>query len=222
MLPRVSSINGSLLRSSQPTDTDWQGARQLLYCPLIFVCGPPLADNHPCRSPVSGQLQMDDNMTIAQHKVVSIHYKVVDVASGETIDSSEGGAPMTYLHGAQNIIPGLEAALEGKQVGDEFEVTIEAADAYGEYSEDRVQQVPREAFTGVEQIEPGMAFTAQTAQGPINLIVTGVEEDIITVDANHPLAGKSLAFSVSVATVRDASEEELSHGHVHGEGGHHH
>lgn len=161
-------------------------------------------------------------MTIAQHKVVSIHYKVVDVASGETIDSSEGGAPMTYLHGAQNIIPGLEAALEGKQVGDEFEVTIEAADAYGEYSEDRVQQVPREAFTGVEQIEPGMAFTAQTAQGPINLIVTGVEEDIITVDANHPLAGKSLAFSVSVATVRDASEEELSHGHVHGEGGHHH
>ncbi|WP_221794934.1 peptidylprolyl isomerase [Oceanobacter mangrovi] len=161
-------------------------------------------------------------MTIAQHKVVSIHYKVVDVASGETIDSSEGGEPMVYLHGAQNIIPGLEAALEGKQVGDEFEVTVAAADAYGDYSEDRVQKVPREAFTGVEEIEPGMAFTAQTAQGPINLIVTEVEEEMITVDANHPLAGKSLAFSVSVASIRDASEEELEHGHVHGAGGHHH
>lgn len=161
-------------------------------------------------------------MTISQHKVVSIHYKVVDVASGETIDSSEGGAPMTYLHGAQNIIPGLEAALEGKQVGDEFEVTVAAADAYGDYSEDRVQKVPREAFTGVESIEPGMTFTAQTGQGPISVIVTEVDETTVTVDANHPLAGKSLAFSVSVQSIRDASEEELSHGHVHGEGGHHH
>jgi FKBP-type peptidyl-prolyl cis-trans isomerase SlyD len=161
-------------------------------------------------------------MTIAHHKVVSIHYKVVDVATGETIDSSDGAAPMTYLHGAQNIIPGLEAALEGKQVGDELEVTVEAANAYGDYSEDRVQKVPREAFTGVDQIEPGMAFTAQTAQGPVNLIVTEVEEAEVTVDANHPLAGKNLAFSVTVESVRDASEEELEHGHVHGEGGHHH
>ncbi|WP_028292488.1 FKBP-type peptidyl-prolyl cis-trans isomerase [Oceanobacter kriegii] len=161
-------------------------------------------------------------MTIAQHKVVSIHYKVVDVASGETIDSSEGGAPMTYLHGAQNIIPGLEAALEGKQVGDELEVTVEPADAYGEYSEDRIQKVPMEAFTGVEQVEPGMAFTAQTPEGPVNLIVTEVEEELVTVDANHPLAGKALAFSVAVESVRDASEEEIQHGHVHGEGGHHH
>ena len=161
-------------------------------------------------------------MTIAQHKVVSIHYKVVDVASGETIDSSEGGAPMTYLHGAQNIIPGLEAALEGKQVGDELEVTVEPADAYGEYSEDRIQKVPMEAFTGVEQVEPGMAITAQTPEGPVNLIVTEVEEELVTVDANHPLAGKALAFSVAVESVRDASEEEIQHGHVHGEGGHHH
>ncbi|MDO6680988.1 MULTISPECIES: peptidylprolyl isomerase [unclassified Oceanobacter] len=161
-------------------------------------------------------------MTIAQHKVVSIHYKVVDVASGETIDSSEGAAPMTYLHGAQNIIPGLEAALDGKKVGDELEVTVEAANAYGEYSEDRVQKVPRDAFTGVDQIEPGMAFTAQTAQGPVNLIVTEVEEAEVTVDANHPLAGKDLAFSVTVESVRDASEEELEHGHVHGAEGHQH
>jgi len=161
-------------------------------------------------------------MTISQNKVVSIHYKVVDVASGETIDSSEGGAPMVYLHGAQNIIPGLEAALEGKQAGDELEVTVEPADAYGEYSEERIQKVPKEAFTGVDQVEPGMAFTAQTAEGPINLIVTEVEEELVTVDANHPLAGKALAFSVAVESVRDASEEELAHGHVHGEGGHQH
>ncbi len=161
-------------------------------------------------------------MTIAQHKIVTIHYKVVDVASGEVIDSSEGGQPMTYLHGAQNIIPGLEQALEGKQVGDEFEVTVAPADAYGEYSEDRVQQVPMAAFEGVEKVEPGMAFTAQTEHGPINLIVTEVDEAVVTVDANHPLAGKSLSFSVQVESVRDASEEELAHGHVHGEGGHHH
>ncbi len=161
-------------------------------------------------------------MTIAQHKIVTIHYKVVDVASGEVIDSSEGGQPMTYLHGAQNIIPGLEQALEGKQVGDEFEVTVAPADAYGEYSEDRVQQVPMEAFEGVEKVEPGMAFTAQTEHGPINLIVTEVDEAVVTVDANHPLAGKSLSFSVKVESIRDASEEELAHGHVHGEGGHHH
>ena len=161
-------------------------------------------------------------MTIAQQKVVTIHYKVVDVASGETIDSSEGGQPMTYLHGAQNIIPGLEAALEGKSAGDELEVTIAPEDAYGEYSEERVQKVPMEAFEGVEKVEPGMAFTAQTKHGPINLIVTEVDEAVVTVDANHPLAGKSLQFSVKVESVRDASEEELAHGHVHGEGGHHH
>ncbi|MBE0484280.1 MAG: peptidylprolyl isomerase [Bacterioplanes sp.] len=161
-------------------------------------------------------------MTIAQHKVATLHYTVVDVASGETIDSSEGGQPMTYLHGAQNIIPGLEQALEGKNVGDAFDVTIEPADAYGEYSEDRIQQVPVQAFEGVEQVEPGMAFTAQTEHGPVNLIVTEVNDDIVTVDANHPLAGKALAFSIKVEAVRDASEEELAHGHVHGEGGHQH
>ena len=114
-------------------------------------------------------------MTIEQKKVVTIHYKVTDVASNEVIDSSEGGQPMTYLHGAQNIIPGLEAALEGKQVGDELDVTIAPEDAYGEYSDERIQKVPHEAFQGVEKVEPGMAFTAQTEHGPINLIVTEVD-----------------------------------------------
>lgn len=161
-------------------------------------------------------------MTITQHKVVTIHYKVTDVESGEVIDSSEGGAPMVYMHGAQNIIPGLEAALDGKTVGDEIEVTVAPADAYGEYSDESIQQVPIEAFQGVEKVEPGMAFTAQTEHGPVNLIVTEVDETTVTVDANHPLAGKALKFEVTISEVRDASEEEVAHGHVHGEGGHQH
>jgi FKBP-type peptidyl-prolyl cis-trans isomerase SlyD len=157
-------------------------------------------------------------MTISQHKVVSIHYKVVDVANAEEIDSSEGGEPMTYLHGASNIIPGLEQALEGKGIGDEIEVTVEPAEAYGEYSEDRIQQVPMEAFEEMEKVEPGMMVTAQSDDGQINLMVTEVDETTVTVDANHPLAGKSLSFDVRVEAVRDASEEEISHGHVHGPG----
>ncbi len=161
-------------------------------------------------------------MTISQHKVVTIHYKVADAANEEVIDSSEGGEPMTYLHGAQNIIPGLEQALEGKVVGDELEVTVEAADAYGEYSEDRIQQVPMEAFAEMEKVEPGMMVTAQTEGGEVNLVVTEVDETTVTVDANHPLAGKSLKFEVKIEAIRDASEEELAHGHVHGPGGHDH
>ena len=161
-------------------------------------------------------------MTIAQHKVVTIHYKVSDSDSDEVIDSSENGEPMTYLHGARNIIPGLEKALEGKSEGDEVEVTIPPAEAYGERSEDRIQQVPREAFQGMDKVEPGMAVTAQTEQGQINLVVTEVEDETVTVDANHPLAGKSLKFNVTIQEVRDASEEEKQHGHAHGPGGHHH
>lgn len=161
-------------------------------------------------------------MTIAQHKVVTIHYKVTDSNNDEVIDSSENGEPMTYLHGARNIIPGLEQALEGKSVGDELEVTVEPADAYGERSDDRVQQVPIDAFQEMEKIEPGMAVTAQTDQGQINLVVIEVDETTVTVDANHPLAGKMLKFEVKIEAVRDASEEEMEHGHVHGPGGHDH
>ncbi len=161
-------------------------------------------------------------MTIGLHKVVSFHYEVCDSASDEVIDSSKGGEPMTYLHGARNIIPGLEQALEGKSVGDDVDVVIEPADAYGERSEDRVQQVPRQAFDDIEKIEAGMNVTASTDQGQITLLVTEVGEEFVTVDANHPLAGKSLKFSVSIEAVRDASEQEIEHGHVHGPHGHDH
>lgn len=161
-------------------------------------------------------------MTIDQHKVVTIHYKVVDADSGELIDSSENGQPMTYLHGAQNIVPGLEKALEGKSVGDEVAVTVKPADAYGERSEEGIQQVPIEVFEDMEKIEPGMIVMVETEDGPLNLVVTEVDETTVTVDANHPMAGKSLTFSVKIKEVRDASEEEVAHGHVHGPEGHHH
>jgi FKBP-type peptidyl-prolyl cis-trans isomerase SlyD len=158
---------------------------------------------------------------IADNKVVSLNYTVKD-DNDQIIDTSEGNDPLTYLHGSNNIIPGLEAALVGKNAGDAFEVTVQPADGYGEYNEEMVQVVPRDAFEGVESIEPGMVFTAQTEGGPVQLMVTGVEEDDITVDPNHPLSGKVLHFSGSIIDVRDATEEEKDHGHVHGEGGHHH
>ena len=153
-------------------------------------------------------------MTIADNKVVSIHYTVKDIDSGEVIDSSDGGEPMTYLHGAQNIIPGLEQALVGKSEGDQFDIEIAPADAYGVYSEERVQQVPKEVFEGVDEITEGMAFSADTDHSPVNLIVVGVDEDTVTVDANHPLAGKSLAFSVKVDAIRNAHVDEITQGHV--------
>ena len=161
-------------------------------------------------------------MTITQHKVVSIHYSVKRADNDETIDSSENGAPMTYLHGAQNIIPGLEQALEGRSIGEEFKVTVAPEQAYGERHEDRVQQVPREAFENIGEIQVGMQVSAQTESGPIELVVTNVADKEVTVDANHPLAGVTLDFNCNVVDIRDASEEEIAHGHVHGPGGHDH
>jgi FKBP-type peptidyl-prolyl cis-trans isomerase SlyD len=158
---------------------------------------------------------------IADQKVVSLNYTVKDT-EGQVVDSSEGAAPLVYLHGQGDVIPGLEAALLGKAPGEEFDVTVEPADAYGEYNEEMVQVVPRTVFEGVENIETGMVFTAQAQNGPVQLTVAKIDGDDITVDPNHPLSGKTLHFSGSVIEVREATEEELTHGHVHGEGGHQH
>lgn len=155
-------------------------------------------------------------MSITQQKVVTMDFKVSDT-NGQVLDSSEGAEPLVYLHGSNNIIPGLEAALEGKGVGDDVKVEVVAAEAYGEYHDQMVQQVPMAAFEGVEKVEPGMAFHAESPDGhPIQIIVTGVEGDMVTVDGNHPLAGKDLVFEVSIKEVRDATADELEHGHVHG------
>lgn len=147
--------------------------------------------------------------------VVSIHYTLTN-NDGDVIDSSKDGAPLSFLHGAGNIIPGLEAALLGKAVGDALQVTIQPEDAYGERQDDMVQVVPREMFQGVEEIQPGMQFQAQAPDGGVQMIVVAaVEDDEITVDANHPLAGVVLNFDVSVEAVREPTAEELDHGHVH-------
>ncbi len=151
---------------------------------------------------------------IEDNKVVSIHYSVTD-ENQQVIDSSEGKDPLTYLHGADNIIPGLEKALAGKQPGDSFSAVIPPAEAYGEYNDAMIQQVPMNAFEGVDKVEPGMAFNAEGPQGPIQIVVTEVNGDEVTIDGNHPLAGKTLSFDGTVVEVREATEEEISHGHVH-------
>ncbi|MCW8886280.1 MAG: peptidylprolyl isomerase [Motiliproteus sp.] len=159
-------------------------------------------------------------MQISDKKVASINYNLKNDA-GELLDSSEGAEPLVYLQGAGNIIPGLEKALESKQVGDTLEVTIAPEEAYGPVHEEMIQTVPRDAFDGVEDIDVGMSFQAETANGPVSVVVVGVEEDTVTVDGNHPLAGQTLHFYVEVVEVREASAEELQHGHVHGPGCNH-
>jgi len=156
-------------------------------------------------------------MQVAKDKVVSIHYTLKNDA-GSVIDSSEGAEPLVYLHGAQNIIPGLERALEGKVTDDALEVSIEAAEAYGEYNKELAQVVPSDMFEGVDKLEPGMEFQAETEQGVQVIRVVGVDGDDITIDGNHPLAGERLHFDVTVDSIRDASAEELEHGHIHTEG----
>lgn len=160
-------------------------------------------------------------MQIAKHKVVSINYTLKD-ESDTVIDSSEGGEPLAYIHGIGNIIPGLENALNGKSVGDKLSVTIAPDEAYGERDDDMVQTVPRNRFEPGVDIEAGMQFHTQSDHGMQVVTVTHVDQESVTVDANHPLAGITLHFDVEVMGVRDATADELSHGHVHGPGGHHH
>lgn len=161
-------------------------------------------------------------MQIEPKKAVYIDYTLTNDA-GDVLDSSEGQAPLAYLHGFNNIIPGLESALEGKKVGDELDVQVEAKDAYGDYSIELVQIVPRSAFQGVDKIEPGMQFHASAPDGGVQVVVVReVDDENVTVDGNHPLAGQRLNFKVTVKDIREATEEELSHGHIHGEGGHQH
>lgn len=160
-------------------------------------------------------------MQAADQHVVYIHYTLTN-DGGEVLDSSQGGDPLAFLFGAGNIIPGLEKALGGKQAGDKLDVRVEAAEAYGDRDDRLIQEVPRSAFQGVSDIRPGMAFTAQSSQGPMRVVVTAVSDDTVTVDGNHPLAGEPLNFAVEVTEVRPATAEELSHGHVHGVGGAHH
>lgn len=160
-------------------------------------------------------------MTIANDHVVEIDYTLKD-DQGKVLDTSEGKTPLAYLHGGQNIIPGLELQLDGKAEGDEFSVTLEPKDGYGERRPELINDVPRSDLANLPSIEVGMQLQAQTPQGPQIFTVLKVADDQVTLDANHPLAGETLHFDVKVQKVRKATEEELEHGHAHGAGGHQH
>lgn len=160
-------------------------------------------------------------MQLAANKVATIAYTLKD-DQGTLIDQADKDQPFAFILGVGNIIPGLENALEGKSAGDQVSVTIEPAQAYGERDDNLKQTLSKEMFEGVDEVKPGMQFHAQTNQGMSVVTVTEVEGEDVTIDGNHPLAGVTLNFDVDVLEVRDATEEELEHGHVHGPGGHEH
>lgn len=160
-------------------------------------------------------------MDITADRVVTIHYTLKD-DSGTVLDSSAGGEPLAYVQGHGNLISGLEKALEGKSGGHKMAVLIAPADGYGVRDETLIQRVPRRTLQGSGEIRKGMQFQARTADGMRMFTVTAIVGDMVTLDGNHPLADKALHFDVEVIEVREATTEELEHGHVHGPGGHHH
>ncbi|MFO7769573.1 MAG: peptidylprolyl isomerase [bacterium] len=160
-------------------------------------------------------------MEITTNKVVTIDYTLTD-EQGEVIESSAEDQSLAYIHGVGALIPGLEEALEGREEGETVEVTVPPQKAYGQRREDMIQSVPKDRFETERELEVGMQFQARSQQGTQVVTITGIEDDEVTVDANHPLAGRTLNFEVDIKDVRDATEEELEHGHVHGQGGHQH
>ncbi len=160
-------------------------------------------------------------MHIEKNRVVRLDYTLRD-EQGAVLDSSSGRGPLSYLHGKGNIIPGLEQALAGKSAGDKLDVTVPPEQGYGARDERLVQIVARAKFGEVAGLAPGMQVRANGPQGPRLVTVVRVDRDFVTVDGNHPLAGRTLHFSVQVTEVRKATHEEITHGHVHGPGGHQH
>lgn len=160
-------------------------------------------------------------MEITADRVVLIHYTLKD-DSGSILDSSAGGDPLAYIQGHGNLVSGLEKALEGKREGNSLAVSLAPADGYGERDAALIQRVPKRALQSAGNIAKGMQFQANTDDGMRMFTVTAVIGDMVTLDGNHPLADKTLHFDVNVVSVREATQEELEHGHVHGVGGHHH
>lgn len=152
-------------------------------------------------------------MEITDGRVATIHYTLTD-DDGRVIDKSPRQQPLSYLHGAGNIVPGLEKALSGKQAGDSVKADVPPEQGYGPRHEEMVQQVPRSAFPDIDAVKPGMQFEARTERGPRLVTVTDIGAEQVTVDANHPLAGKTLHFAVEVADVRVATGQESNQGHV--------
>lgn len=160
-------------------------------------------------------------MIIENKRVVSFHYTLTN-EGGEELESSRGRDPMAYLHGAHNVIPGLEKAMAGKGAGDQFQVTLPPAEAYGERNPSNIQRIASKHFRNPRGLQPGQLVSLQTREGERPAVIVKVGRFNVDVDANHPLAGQTLTFDVEVIDVREASPEEIAHGHVHGEGGHQH
>lgn len=160
-------------------------------------------------------------MKVGKDSVVSLEYRL-HLGDGQVIDQSAPDQPLAYLHGHRQIVPGLEGALEGMTSGESKQVVVAPGQGYGEHDPEGVRTVPRNMLPPGFTPQPGMTLMAQTDQGDIPLRIQEVSPESVVVDLNHPLAGKTLHFDVTVKSVRTATTEELTHGHVHGEGGHHH
>jgi FKBP-type peptidyl-prolyl cis-trans isomerase SlyD len=160
-------------------------------------------------------------MKIEKDRVVRFHYAVAETGQAAVENSKEAGEPIAILFGHGNIIPGLEKAMDGREAGDSFKTTVPAAEAYGEKREGLSQRVPKKHFSA-QKLQPGMQVVLQTNFGPRAVTIEKVGMSVVDVDLNHPMAGKDLDFDIEIVEVREASEEELAHGHVHGEGGHQH
>ena len=160
-------------------------------------------------------------MIIENKKVVSFHYTLTN-ETGEELESSRGRDPMAYLHGAHSIIPGLEKALAGKSAGDQLKVTLPPAEAYGERNPSNIQRIASKHFSNPRSLQPGQMVSLKTREGERPAVIVKVGRFNVDVDANHTLAGQTLTFDVEITDVREASPEEVAHGHVHGEGAHEH
>lgn len=160
-------------------------------------------------------------MKIVEKSVVQFHYVLKD-ESGKEIESSKGNDPLAYLHGYKNTLVGLEKAFEGKEAGDSFSATLQPEEAYGERNEDAIQRVPVKHLQGAKKWKAGMTAAVQTEQGQRQVTVVKAGKFMATVDINPPLAGKVITFDVDVVDIREATADEIEHGHAHGVGGHHH
>ena len=160
-------------------------------------------------------------MKIEKDRVVRFHYAVAETGQAALENSKDVGEPLAILFGRGHIIPGLESAMEGREAGDSFKADVRAADAYGERRDGLTQRIAKKHF-GDQRLLPGMQVVLQTEYGPRAVTIEKVGMSVVDVDLNHPMAGKSLHFDIEVVDVREASAEEIEHGHVHGDGGHHH
>jgi FKBP-type peptidyl-prolyl cis-trans isomerase SlyD len=160
-------------------------------------------------------------MEVVEKKVVGIHYKLTD-DDGKVLDTSEGGQPLVFIHGIGMLIPGLEKALVGKSKGDSLKVAVKPEEGYGQRDDNLTQMVDKSQFDNAEEIQIGTQFQVDTPQGALIVMVTEITDNQVKIDGNHPLAGVNLNFDVTIEEVRDATAEELEHGHVHGPGGHNH